>query len=283
MKTIKRLSRYCPLLPFLIIVGIYEVVPLAFIVVRGFYSPGTTMLSVENYQAVLSKKVYLTCIRNSMYVSLLSAFAGLAISFLTALSLTKVSPKIQSVGLSLLNITSNFGGVALAFAFIIILGSAGVLVNVGRILNIGFLADFDLYSRDGLIFMYIYFQIPLGTLLLLPAFEAIKVEWKESAALMKASSTTFWLRLGIPVLAPSLLSTFSILFANALTAFNCVYALVSNSFLLLPIKIQSMFVGDVKLQPELGSALSTIMLLILVAVMGACNLVKWMLDRRMDK
>ena len=101
--------------------------------------------------------------------------------------------------------------------------------------------------------------------------------------MMKASSATFWLRVGIPVLAPSLLSTFSILFANALTAFNCVYALVSNSFLLLPIKIQSMFVGDVKLQPELGSALSTIMLLILVAVMGACNLVKWMLDRRMAK
>lgn len=283
MKIIKRLGCYWPLMPFLIIVGIYEVVPLVFILLRGFYAPGTTLFSIENYQAIFSKKLYRTCIQNSLYVSLLSAFAGLAISFLTGLSLTKVSAKVQSVGLSLLNITSNFGGVALAFAFIIILGSAGVLVNVGKILNIGFLANFDLYSRNGLIFMYIYFQIPLGTLLLLPAFEAIKVEWKESASLMKASSPIFWLRVGIPVLMPSMLSTFSILFANALTAFNCIYALVSNSFLILPIKIQSMFVGDVKLQPELGSALSTVMLMILVAVMGVCNLVKWMLDRRMGK
>jgi ABC-type uncharacterized transport system permease subunit len=36
----------------------------------------------------------------------------------------------------------------------------------------GIIQDFNLYSKTGLIILYTYFQIPLGVLLLYPAFDA---------------------------------------------------------------------------------------------------------------
>ena len=62
------------------------------------------------------------------------------------------------------NMTSNFSGVPLAFAFIILLGFNGALTLLLK--QAGLIGDFNLYSKSGLILVYSYFQIPLGVLLL---------------------------------------------------------------------------------------------------------------------
>jgi putative spermidine/putrescine transport system permease protein len=77
--------------------------------------------------------------------------------------------------------TSNFAGVPLAFAFIILLGFNG---SITMLKQAGIIQDFNLYSKTGLIILYTYFQIPLGVLLLYPAFDALREDWRESAALL---------------------------------------------------------------------------------------------------
>ena len=91
----------------------------------------------------------------------------------------------------------------------------------------GIIEDFNLYSKTGLIILYTYFQIPLGVLLLYPAFDALRDDWRESASLLGASTWDFWRHIGIPVLTPALLGTFVILLANALGAYATVYALTT--------------------------------------------------------
>lgn len=76
--------------------------------------------------------------------------------------------------------------------------------------------SFNLYSKGGLIVLYTYFQIPLGVLLLYPAFDALREDWRESASLLGASPWRYWRHIGLPVLAPALMGTFVILLANAL-------------------------------------------------------------------
>ena len=120
-----------------------------------------------------------------------------------------------------------------------------------------------------LIHIYIYFQIPLATLLLIPAFDALKREWREAAALLGGGAAAFWLRVGLPNLLPSLLGTFSILFANAIAAFATAYALMQNNFQLLPIRISEQFVGDVVQRKEFGSALAVVLMLMMVAAIAA--------------
>ncbi len=67
---------------------------------------------------------------------------------------------------------SNFSGVPLAFAFIIVLGSNGV-VNV-FLKNLGIEPFVSVYANFGVNIVYVYFQIPLAILLLLPAFKSLE-------------------------------------------------------------------------------------------------------------
>ena len=136
------------------------------------------------------------------------------------------------------------------------------------------LANYNLYSLKGMFIIFLYFQIPMGTLLLLPAFHEIRKEWKEAALLMNCSTFRFWRKIGIPIMMPSVMGTVNMLFANALIAYTTPYLLVNNGVPLLPIKITDMFVGDVRQRPELGSALSIVMLLIMLLVLTCTNLVK---------
>ncbi|MEI6100909.1 MAG: ABC transporter permease subunit, partial [Eubacteriales bacterium] len=170
-----------------------------------------------------------------------------------------------------LNMTSNFAGIPLAFAYIILLGSAGVLVMFAKQVGIGFIADFDLYTVWGLMITYIYFQIPLATLLLIPAFDALKKEWKESVRLLGGNEVKYWFRVGIPVLLPSILGTLSVLFANAVAAYATAYALLAGNFSLLPIRISEQFVGDVVQHKEFGSALAVILMLFMVLAIYVNN------------
>jgi putative spermidine/putrescine transport system permease protein len=199
---------------------------------------------------------------------------GLVISFFIALALTQTKPGSRSRFMSMLNMVSNFSGLPLGVAFMILLGTTGVMMQVTRVAGIDRSDVFNLYSGNGLLLLYIYFQIPLGTLLLYPAFTGIRKEWKESASLMRAYELQFWTRIGIPILLPSLADTFAMLFANALTAYATPFVIMTTNYPLLPIKITSMFTGEAVVQQELGAALSIVMILIMLAVIALCNLTK---------
>jgi len=142
--------------------------------------------------------------------------------------------------------------------------------------QIGWIEDFNIYSKTGLIVVYSYFQIPLGVMLLFPAFDALRQDWRESAALLGAGSWQFWRFIGLPILTPALLGTFVILLANALGAYATVYALTTGNFNVLPIRIASMVSGDISLNPDMASALAMILVSLMVVVTIAHQ---WLLRR----
>ena len=160
--------------------------------------------------------------------------------------------------------TSNFSGVPLAFAFMVLMGNTGVLTLLGQRAGIGFLGDFDLYSGQGLMLVYIYFQIPLATLLLLSAFRGLQPQWREAAAILHATPADYWFRIAIPNLLPSILGTLSVLFANALAAYATAYALVMNNYALLALQITSKYKGDVQIDKATGGALAVVLILLMI-------------------
>ena len=66
------------------------------------------------------------------------------------------------------------------------------------------------------------------------------------------------------MLMPSILGTFSTMFANAISAYATAYALVMNNLSILPIRISEQFVGDVVQNPQLGGALAVVLMLLMV-------------------
>ena len=237
----KKRTYFAALLPFLILAGMFEILPVFTIIVKSFMpESGDPGFTLQNYINIFSKPLYLTAIKNSLIISVVSA-----------------------VIMSVLNMVSNFSGVPLAFSFIILLGNAGVITILGRNLGIDAIADFPLYTVWGLMLTYVYFQIPLATLLLIPSFDSIRNEWKEAVSLMGGNSAVFWRRVGIPVLMPSILGTFSTLFANAVSAYATAYALLMNNFSILPVRISEQFTGDVVQRPQFGSALAVVLMLMM--------------------
>lgn len=252
------------LLPFFLIAFLFEILPLANIVIESFSKTGGNGFTLEHFVKIFTTRLYQQSIFNSLWISIFSALAGIIIAFLGAKASNAASAKVRNIFTSVLNITSNFAGVPLAFAFMILLGNVGILTLIGKNYGISFLADFDLYTINGLLLTYIYFQIPLATLLMLPIFGGLKKEWREAVGLLGGNSFHYWFKVAIPSLLPSILGTFSVLFANSLAAYGTAYALLSNNIALLPIRISQQYVGEVVQNQEFGCALSLVMMALMV-------------------
>ena len=260
------------LLPFAVFFIIFQIAPLAWVAINSVQSE--TGWGLENFSKVFASKFYLQALQRSLEISFWSSLFGIVIATLGAYSLRQVDSRLRDFVSAFANMTSNFAGVPLAFAFIILLGFNGALTLLLK--QIGLLEDFSIYSKSGLILVYTYFQIPLGVLLLYPAFDALREDWRESAALLGANHWQFWRHIGLPVLTPALLGTFVILLANALGAYATVYALTTGNFNVLPIRIAGLVAGDISLDPNLASALA----MVLVGLMTLVTVVhQWLLKR----
>ncbi|PKM49905.1 MAG: ABC transporter permease [Firmicutes bacterium HGW-Firmicutes-7] len=276
MKNKKSKSYLLALLPFVIVIFFFEIIPLMMIVIRSFMPLGEIGFTVEHYFSIFSKRLYQQAVINSLIVALVSAFVGIFIAFFGAKAANSTSSRAKTFFMSVLNMTSNFAGIPLAFAYIIMFGNVGVFVMIGKQMGFTSLANLDLYTVWGLTLTYIYFQIPLATLLLIPAFEGIRKEWGEAVSLLGGNRIQFWIRVGIPVLLPSLFGTLSVLFANAIAAYATAYALLQNNFSLIPIRISEQFVGDVVQRREFGSALAVVLMLLMVLAVTMNNrMLKW--------
>ena len=260
-----RLVSYLPIVPFLLIVICYELLPLGQLVVSSLIGKTSGRFGFENFIKIFTTPLYQQSVVNSVRISLLSALAGIAVAFLAARFCHEAGEKTRRRFTMVLNMTSNFSGVPLAFAFMVLMGNTGVLTLVGQQLGIPFLADFDLYSGQGLMAVYVYFQIPLATLLLLPAFTGLQPAWREAATILRAGPLDYWFRIAIPNLLPGIFGTLSVLFANALAAYATAYALVMNNYALLALQITSKYKGDVQIDKATGGALAVVLILLMVA------------------
>lgn len=250
------------LLPFFVMLILFCLAPMVWVLINSVHTEQG--LSLANYSDILSSPFYRQAFDNSLRISVWSSVIGLMISLLGAASLRRVSGRLRRLVVSITNMTSNLTGVPLAFAFIILVGTNGALTLLLR--QWGLIEDFRLYSSNGVILIYTYFQIPLGVLLLYPAFDSLDDDWQAAASLLGARLWQYWRYVGLPVLAPAILGTFILLFANAIGAYASAYALTQGNFNLITVRIASLVSGDIFLEPNMAAALSVLLMLMLLLV-----------------
>jgi len=260
------------LVPFALFFGLFQIAPMVWVFFNSFLVEGEW--SLEHYQEIFDSAFFLQSFSNSLSISLYASIAGLMIATIAAASLHRVDCFLREWMIAFTNMTSNFSGVPLAFAFIIVLGFNGAITLILR--QWGIIDGFNLYSHTGLVLIYIYFQIPLALLLLYPAFDAIDDDWQEAAALLGASTFDYWRLVVLPILSPAILGTFIILVANSMGAYASAYALTTGNYNLVTIRIASLVSGDLYLEPNLAAALS-VLLMVLMAIITAVN--QWLLKR----
>lgn len=256
------------MLMFLAFVVAFMGMPLLSLISTSLSSPETGGFSLENFVSIFTSKFYFQSFRNSFVLSLQSSLYGILIALFCSYAITRfASEHTQNNLLVVVNMTSNFAGLPLGFALTVMLGSSGMFVTLLKAFGIDITQSFSIRTVQGLVIAYTYFQVPLGIMLLYPIYRGIRDDWKEAASILGASSVQFWMRIGIPAILPSILSTFTVLFANAMGAFATAYYLVSSSYNIVPIRIGALMSGDIRTKPELGSALAITLAMVLIVVM----------------
>jgi putative spermidine/putrescine transport system permease protein len=255
--------------PFLAYAFAFLLLPAGQVLVGAFKSKSGAF-STENVSTLFESQ-YLNAYQNSIEISLVTAvlggLAGLLIAFA---ALSEGTPRwIRPALTTFSGVAANFGGIPLAFAFIATLGTIGIVTQFLRDqlgYNIYF-HGFTLFSKTGIEIAYMYFQIPLMFLVIAPAIDGVKREWREAASNLGASSFQYWRFVGLPVLLPSLLGAVVLLFGNAFAAYATAYGLTGGGVSLVPIKIGEVLSGNVLDNPHLGQALAFGMFVVLAVAM----------------
>jgi putative spermidine/putrescine transport system permease protein len=246
-------------IPLLLIVILFEVLPLLAVGVNGLVHDGG--LSLANHREILASAFQRNAFLTSIWLSLGTSAVALAVSLPLGRCLQQTSPAAQRIVMTYANFGANFTGFPIAFAFIILFGLSGSFTLLFA--RMGILDGFNIYSTAGLALVYCYFQIPLALMLVFPALDAVTAEIEEAARLMGASRRSFWLRIALPILLPSLVSSFVLLFANAMGTYATAFALAGGNANLVTIRIGELVAGDVFSDPNLADALATLLVVVL--------------------
>lgn len=250
--------------PFLLFAFLFLILPTLYLVVGAFQTNegDFTLANLANlFQPTILRAYWI-----SIQVSAASAIGGAAIGFFIAYAAISggLPGWIRPTLMTFSGVASNFAGIPLAFAFLATLGRMG-LVTLGLIEFFGvniYSLGFNLLSFWGLTLTYLYFQIPLMVLILTPAIDGLKKEWREASSILGATPWQYWRYVALPVLWPSILGTTLLLFANSFGAVATAYALTGSSLNIVTILLYAQIRGDVLHDQHLGYALALGMILI---------------------
>jgi putative spermidine/putrescine transport system permease protein len=225
----------------------------------------------------LIKQPFLGAYETSIKISLVTAVAGgllgLAIAYA---AIREGTPRwVRDAITTFSGVAANFGGIPLAFAFIATVGNIGIITKFLikyvhlDIYNTNFplFGSFTLFGAFGVGVVYMYFQIPLMILVIAPAIDGLRREWREAASNLGASPWQYWRHVGFPVLLPSILGATILLFGNAFAAYATAYSLTAGTVDLVPVQIGYYYSGNVLDNPHLSQALAFGMFVVLAVMM----------------
>lgn len=261
------------MIPFFLYVGLFLLLPIVVLSIEAFRSTDPVTFqeswstrSITQVTHGAYGRAYLGSLELSFVVALVGAALGLALA--VAVVNARGGRALRRLVLTASGVLANFGGIPLAFAFLATIGNAGVVTSfLQRNLGIG-LGGFTLYSRVGLGIVYLYFLIPLMVLVITPALEALRPQWREAAENLGATGRQYWRYVGGPVLLPPFLGATMLLFASSFAAYATAKALVGSSVPLVTLQISDALSSNVIVGSEsLGKALALGMVLLIGVVM----------------
>jgi putative spermidine/putrescine transport system permease protein len=258
------------IVPFGVYVLLGLILPMLAIAKGAFQNPGNGHLTLKNVD-IATHGIYLHGFAITFELAVITSIVPGILGFLIAYAIftARRGLVLTRIAVTASGVFANFGGVPLAFLFIATLGTTGVATS--WLTRLGFNPysnGFNLYDLGGVALVYLYFQIPLMVLVILPAFEGLRPSWREAAENLGARTWHYWRHIGGPVLLPSFLGCVLLLFGSAFSAYATAEALTSGTIPLTAIQIGSFLNGNVLAgQQNVGKALGLGMVVIIAILM----------------
>lgn len=259
--------------PFLLFAFAFLVAPTLYLAIGSFQNlavaptdPAHGTFTLQNFGA-LSQPNLADSYFASIEISLVTAIGGGIFGFLLAYAviLGGLPRFLRPALLTFSGVASNFAGVPLALAFTFTLGASGILTPFINALGV----HLNIYSKTALELAYMYFQFPLMVLIIAPAIDGLRKDWREASENMGASAFQYWRYVALPILLPSLLGTVILLFGNAFGAQATAFELSGGAINIVTMQITRLLRGDVYNDPGIGYALAMGMVAIMAVTIGA--------------
>src|SRR5260370_34572391 len=184
LSVLRPVLRFAGVVPFTVYVlaGLLAPTVAVAVAVGAFQDSVTGKFTLSNAR-IATHGIYLEGFRQSIELSLLSAIIPGVLGLLVAYAIhtARRASVLRRIAITASGVFANFGGVPLAFLFIASLGTTGIVT--GWLKDLGFniyAGHFSLFTFTGVLLAYMYFQIPLMLLVILPALEGLPPSWRPS-------------------------------------------------------------------------------------------------------
>lgn len=244
--------------------------------------PGHPAGFTLHYLDIAVHGAFRTGLLNSVQVSIVTSVLAAVLGTCLCWAVVNGAGWFKQLVLSASAVFANFGGVPLAFLFIATLGSAGVLTKFLGHAHVDLTDHFNLYSVAGVELVYLYFMIPLMVLVIAPALEALRPQWREAAENLGASTWQYWRHVAGPVLLPNVAGSVALLFCSAFSAYATAAALTNGTLALTPLQIKSQLSGNV-LSGAGAQHTAAALALVMVLVVVPLTVIYQLMERRTSR
>ncbi len=238
---------------------VFVVVPIILVIANSFVDIDGN-LTISNYQTFFSN-TYIQMTINSFIIAILITIISMFISYLTVMALA--DHKHASLILILLILPSWINVLLKTYAFMGILGTNGL---INYILNFLKLPPAELlFNIWGFLIVAVYIYVPFMIFPLYNALKQIDKSYLHAAEDLGANKFLIFVKIILPLSKEGIFTAFQLAFIPSLSLFMITRLIAGNNIITLGTAIEQHFM--VTGNWPMGSAIGTILILILIAVM----------------
>ena len=252
--------------PYLIWIIGFILLPLAMIIYYAFTTSGGTF-TFENVAAI-ADPVHVRSILLSLKLGIICTIVCLLLAYPLAMILNGLKIKQQNfvVFIFILPMWMNF--LLRTIAWMSLLEDQGLINNFLRLL--GFEGVQLMYNSGAVLLGMVYNFLPFMVLPIFSVIEKMDHRLIEAAQDLGANSAEVFRRVIFPLSLPGVLSGVTMVFIPSVSTFVISRLLGGGKSLLLGDLIEMQFLGSAY-NPHLGSAISLVMMVIVLVCMGVMN------------
>lgn len=272
----KRKGQYLLLIPCIVLVAYFMIIPLMEIIIPTFTNTEGGMFNTykEFFTDSYMMSIFLRTIKISLISSLICMTIGVPVSYY----ISRVSKKLRGLFIALTVFPILTNSVVRSFAWMSILGKNGLINTLLTKLNIINEPLSLLYTEGAIIVGTVYIFLPLMIISLIGVMENIDNDLLEAAESLGANKLKSFFKVVFPLSLPGLIVGTVLVFTGSLTAYTTPQLLGGNKNTVLATLIyqKTMTLGDWQ-----GAAVvATIMIVVTLIVIKGINFLASRLDKR---
>src|SRR5438477_2500898 len=268
-----------PVLSFLLLM---LMLPLASMVELSLFKRGPAgtivrELSLINYVTFLQEPVYLKVLINSGIIGVLVCIITVALAYVPAAALGLTRSRFKNILFLLILVPFWTSFIVRTYAWIVLLGTNGVVNGALRAAGLIDTPLSLLYSRETVVLGLVHAMLPFAVVPIYASIERIDEAILEAAATLGARPWSIFTEIIIPISLPGVIAAGILVFIEAMGAFITPQLLGSANDMMIAQLVQQRFLAS--FDWPFGSAVAVIYLVFTGVAFGALIAVRKLVER----